>query len=136
MQPPKYPADAIAAGLAGFVELQIAVSPNGTPDHIAIVRSTPAGVFDRAVLDAARHWRFAPALVDGEAVASDVRVPVKFELDPPDLDPDPASASASASAIAAMDTDTEAARTPHTVARSERVASCTQAECARRGALQ
>lgn len=55
MQPPKYPADAIAAGLAGFVELQIAVSPNGTPDHIAIVRSTPAGVFDRAVLDAARH---------------------------------------------------------------------------------
>ncbi|ACD60616.1 TonB-like protein [Xanthomonas oryzae pv. oryzae PXO99A] len=70
--------------------------------------------------------------MDGEAVASDVRVPVKFELDPPDLDPDPASASA----IAAMDTDTDAARTPHTVARSERVASCTQAECARRGALQ
>ncbi|AEQ97693.1 TonB family protein [Xanthomonas oryzae] len=130
MQPPKYPADAIAAGLAGFVELQIAVSPNGTPDHIAIVRSTPAGVFDRAVLDAARYWRFAPALVDGEAVASDVRVPVKFELDPPDPDP------TSASAIAAVDTDTDAARTPHTVARSERVASCTQAECARRGALQ
>ncbi|MGV7204441.1 TonB family protein [Xanthomonas citri] len=126
MQPPRYPPDAVAAGLAGFVELQIAVSPTGTPDHIAIVRSTPAGVFDQTVLDAARHWRFTPALEDGKAVASEVRVPVKFELDPPDA----------ASAIADIHSGTEAAASPHAADRPERVASCAPAGCASRGALQ
>ncbi|UXA47847.1 TonB family protein [Xanthomonas prunicola] len=123
MQPPKYPPDAVAAGLAGFVELQIAVSPTGMPEHIAIVRSTPAGVFDQSVLDTARHWRFTPALENGKAVASEVRVPVRFELDPPDVAPAPAD----------MDADTDAAGMQRTAAQSERVASCVSAGCAPRG---
>ncbi|OOW83824.1 energy transducer TonB [Xanthomonas axonopodis pv. clitoriae] len=126
MQPPRYPPDAVAAGLAGFVELQIAVSPTGTPEHIAIVRSTPAGVFDQTVLDAARHWRFTAALEDGKAVASEVRVPVKFELDPPDTAP----------AVADIHPGTEAAARPHAADRSERVARCAPAGCASRGGLQ
>ncbi|HHZ54044.1 TonB family protein [Xanthomonas vasicola] len=126
MQPPKYPPDAVAAGLAGFVELQIAVSPTGTPDHIAIVRSTPAGVFDQTVLDAARRWRFTPALEDGRAVASELRVPVRFELDPPDT----------ASAITTLSADADAAGLQRTAAQSERVARCASAKCAPRGMLQ
>ncbi|PPV09048.1 TonB-like protein [Xanthomonas bromi] len=126
MQPPRYPPDAFAAGVAGFVELQIAVSPTGTPDHIAIVRSTPAGVFDQTVLDAARHWRFPPALEDGKAVASEVRVPVKFELDSPDTAP----------ATAELDMDIGAAGTSPTAAATERAAGCATAECATRGTLQ
>ncbi|ATS64328.1 MULTISPECIES: TonB family protein [Xanthomonas] len=128
MQPPGYPPDAVAAGLAGFVELQIAVSPTGTPEHIAIVRSTPAGVFDQTVLDAARHWRFTPTLEDGKAVASEVRVPVRFELDPPET----------ASAVADIHSGTEATARPRPRAadRSEPVASCAPAGCASRGGLQ
>lgn len=124
MPPPKYPPDAIAAGIAGFVELQIAVSSDGTPEHIAIVRSTPTGVFDQTVLDAARNWRFRPALVDGKAVASEVRMPVKFELDPPGPAPE----------VAGLDAD--ASGTPQTAAQSERVASCATAGCAKHGAMQ
>ncbi|MBO9748365.1 TonB family protein [Xanthomonas phaseoli pv. dieffenbachiae] len=128
MQPPGYPPDAVAAGLAGFVELQIAVSPTGTPEHIAIMRSTPAGVFDQTVLDAARHWRFTPTLEDGKAVASEVRVPVRFELDPPET----------ASAVADIHSGTEATARPRPRAadRSEPVASCAPAGCASRGGLQ
>ncbi|WP_096035639.1 TonB family protein, partial [Xanthomonas citri] len=130
MQPPGYPPDAVAAGLAGFVELQIAVSPTGTPEHIAIVRSTPAGVFDQTVLDAARHWRFTPTLEDGKAVASEVRVPVRFELDPPET----------ASAVADIHSGTEATARPRprprAADRSEPVASCAPAGCASRGGLQ
>ncbi|KIJ00630.1 TonB family protein [Xanthomonas phaseoli pv. phaseoli] len=126
MQPPRYPPDAVAAGLAGFVELQIAVSATGAPEHIAIVRSTPTGVFDQTVLDAARHWRFTPALEDGTAVASEVRVPVKFELDPPDT----------ASSLADIHSGPETTASPHAADQSERVASCAPAGCALRGALQ
>ncbi|AMV05777.1 TonB family protein [Xanthomonas citri] len=126
MQPPGYPPDAVAAGLAGFVELQIAVSPTGTPEHIAIVRSTPAGVFDQTVLDAARHWRFTPTLEDGNAVASEVRVPVRFELDPPET----------ASAVADIHSGTEATARPNAADRSEPVASCAPAGCVSRGGLQ
>ncbi|XUP36500.1 TonB family protein (plasmid) [Xanthomonas axonopodis pv. vasculorum] len=126
MQPPRYPPDAVAAGLAGFVELQIAVSSTGAPEHFAIVRSTPAGVFDQAVLEAARHWRFTPALEEGKAVASEVRVPVKFELDPPDT----------ASAVADLHSVTEATGRPHAVDQFKGIASCAPAGCASRGALR
>ncbi|QOY22856.1 TonB family protein [Xanthomonas citri] len=126
MQPPGYPPDAVAAGLAGFVELQIAVSPTGTPEHIAIMRSTPAGVFDQTVLDAARHWRFTPTLEDGNAVASEVRVPVRFELDPPET----------ASAVADIHSGTEATARPNAADRSEPVVSCAPAGCVSRGGLQ
>ncbi|APO94946.1 TonB family protein [Xanthomonas vesicatoria] len=81
MRPPRYPAEALAANLAGLVELQIDVSASGAPDHVVIVHSRPAGVFDQAVLEAARHWHFKPAIADGKPVASRVRVPVRFELD-------------------------------------------------------
>ncbi|WP_134980147.1 energy transducer TonB, partial [Xanthomonas axonopodis] len=126
LQPPRYPPDAVAAGLAGFVELQIAVSSTGAPEHFAIVRSTPAGVFDQAVLEAARHWRFTPALEEGKAVASEVRVPVKFELDPPDT----------ASAVADLHSVTEATGRPHAVDQFKGIASCAPAGCASRGALR
>ncbi|NJC38902.1 TonB family protein [Xanthomonas arboricola] len=84
MQPPRYPAAAVDKGIEGFVELQIQVSPGGIPEHIAVVQSSPAGVFDRAVLEAARQWRLTPASAHGRAIASTVRVPVKFELDAPE----------------------------------------------------
>jgi|GEM_PF-3630452 len=124
LPPPEYPPYAIAADIAGFVELQIAVSADGTPDHIAIVRSMPAGVFDQAVLDAARNWRFMPALMDGKAVASNVRVPVTFELDP------------AKPATEGDGSDADASGTRQTAAQSERVASCATAGCAKRGVLQ
>ncbi len=112
MQPPRYPAAAFDKGIEGFVELQIQVSPGGVPQHIAVVQSSPAGVFDQAVLEAARQWRLAPASAHGRAIASTVRVPVMFELDAPE--PTTADADATRSQAPA----------------SSRLAGCASAGCA------
>ncbi|UUE97333.1 TonB family protein [Xanthomonas hortorum pv. pelargonii] len=122
MRPPKYPAPAFDGGIEGFVELQMEVDPGGVPQHIAVVRSTPAGVFDQAVLDAARQWRLKPAYAQGKAIASNVRVPVKFELDAPEQTTKTANASASAARSDAPP--------------SERLAGCAWPGCAMREALR
>lgn len=114
MQPPRYPAAAVDGGIEGFVELQIEVDPDGVPQHIAVVQSTPAGVFDQAVLEAARQWRLKPASAHGKAIASKVRVPVKFELDAPE------QTSAAADAGAAR------SEAPTSI----RLAGCASAGCA------
>jgi TonB family protein len=76
---PVYPVQARKAGISGKVVLQIDVAPNGQPANVEVASAEPAGVFDQAALDAARGWRFAPKLEEGQAVAYRVRVPVKFE---------------------------------------------------------
>ncbi|MFC7519562.1 TonB family protein [Xanthomonas populi] len=101
MRPPKYPVAAFDAGIEGFVELHFDVDPSGVPQHIAVVQSKPAGVFDQAVLDAARQWRLKPAYAHGKAIASTVRVPVKFELDTPEQPSKAADANAGYSASSA-----------------------------------
>ncbi|NIJ75456.1 TonB family protein [Xanthomonas campestris] len=114
MQPPRYPAAAFDGGIEGFVELQIEVNPGGVPQHIAVVRSAPAGVFDQAVLEAARQWRLKPAYAHGRAIASKVRVPVKFALDAPEQTSTVADAGAALSDPAA----------------SSRLAGCASVGCA------
>ncbi|CAD7722975.1 hypothetical protein LMG31886_10240 [Xanthomonas hydrangeae] len=122
MQPPQYPAPALDGGIEGFVELQIEVDSGGVPQHIAVVRSTPAGVFDQAVLDAARQWRLKPAYAQGKAIASNVRVPVKFELDAPEQTTGTSNTSASAARSDAPP--------------SERPAGCALPGCAMQEALR
>ncbi|PPU22577.1 TonB family protein [Xanthomonas arboricola] len=112
MQPPRYPAAAFDGGIEGFVELQIDIDPGGVPQHIDIVQSRPAGVFDQAVLEAARQWRLKPAYVHGKPIASTVRVPVKFEMDAPEQ----------------TSTDAGAARSEAPA--SNRLAGCASAGCA------
>lgn len=112
MQPPRYPAAAFDGGIEGFVELQIDIDPGGVPQHIDVVQSTPAGVFDQAVLEAARQWRLKPAYVHGKPIASTVRVPVKFEMDAPEQ----------------TSTDAGAARSKAPA--SNRLAGCASAGCA------
>ncbi len=84
LTPPRYPKDAMDAGLEGSVELKIRMDASGIPQQIVILRSQPAGVFDAAVLAAARQWRLVPDKVHGRPVPTTVRVPVQFALDPPD----------------------------------------------------
>jgi len=76
--PPAYPAAAKKQGISGNVVLLVDVDAQGKPTHVAIERSSPAGVFDAAALDAVRQWRFEPALRQGQPVAGRVRVPLDF----------------------------------------------------------
>ena len=65
---PDYPRDAFIAGVQGFVRLQFVITSTGFVRAPVVVEAEPPGVFERAALEAARQFRYAPATLDGEAV--------------------------------------------------------------------
>jgi TonB family protein len=67
------------------------VAADGSVSNVIVERAEPAGVFDASALVAVRKWKFTPAMKNGKAVASRVRVPVEFR---PDGDPDAAKGAA------------------------------------------
>jgi TonB family protein len=76
---PAYPKDALAQNVSGKVVLEIDVDAKGNPVAVTVVESEPAGVFDQASIEAARKWKFQPAVENGQPVAGRIRVPVRFE---------------------------------------------------------
>jgi TonB family protein len=91
MSPPAYPKDAVDQKLGGKVILIVDVAADGSVSNVIVERAEPAGVFDASALVAVRKWKFTPAMKNGKAVASRVRVPVEFR---PDGDPDAAKGAA------------------------------------------
>jgi TonB family protein len=79
LAPPRYPAEALRQGQGGKVVLLVDVDAQGRPTNVQVETSEPKGVFDAAVLESARAWRFQPKIEHGKAVAGRVRVPVAFE---------------------------------------------------------
>jgi TonB family protein len=62
---PQYPADAVAAGIQGVVELEVVVGTDGKVIHARIAKSLDDKLgLDREALAAAGEWVFRPA-VDG-----------------------------------------------------------------------
>ena len=81
MNPPRYPPAALRAGITGQVVLHVSVDAEGLVTDVAVHRSSRNRDLDRAAIQAARTWRFNPAVVDGRPVAGRVQVPVDFDLD-------------------------------------------------------
>ncbi len=77
---PEYPQDALQHQISGSVIVAFTVDTNGTTRDASVVESTPAGVFDRAALNAVHHWRYAPAIFNGAPIAVPTRALVRFEL--------------------------------------------------------
>src|SRR5580693_8665120 len=77
--PPDYPSAALLQHLAGSVTLEFTVDTHGETRDIHVVEATPPGVFDQAAINAVKHWRYAPMLVDGAAVEVPVRARMRFE---------------------------------------------------------
>lgn len=78
---PDYPAAARRAREQGTVVLEVEVGPDGQPDEVSVARHSGSRELDRAALQAVRDWSFEPAIHNGKAVASSVRVPVDFRLE-------------------------------------------------------
>lgn len=79
--PPPYPVAAIRLGQQGTVLLRIRVDAEGTPVAVSIEKSSGSRVLDHAARQQVlRHWRFVPAIVDGQAIAADGLVPIDFSL--------------------------------------------------------
>jgi TonB family protein len=78
-----YPPEAEAARIEGAVELLITIGADGTVTDAEV--ATPAGHgFDEAAVEAARRFRFTPALVNGQAIPSRIRYRYVFELREPE----------------------------------------------------
>jgi TonB family protein len=77
---PEYPQDALNHQISGSVVLAFTVDPGGATRDITVVESTPRGTFDRAAINAVRHWRYAPTIFNGAPIAVPTRALVRFEL--------------------------------------------------------
>ena len=78
-RPPVYPEEAAANDQHGTVVVLIHVSPAGTAAGVDLVRSSGYVLLDRSASEAVRHWRFLPAVKDGQPVASDMTMGFIFD---------------------------------------------------------
>lgn len=73
---PRYPEDARLAGIRGSVLTELVIDPEGNVVDARVLRSVP--MLDQAALDAVRTWKFAPTLVNGQAVPVRMTTTVNF----------------------------------------------------------
>ncbi|MDN8644803.1 energy transducer TonB [Stenotrophomonas indicatrix] len=80
---PNYPAAALRSGVQGSVVASLNVDMRGNVTDAAIVSRSGerSRDLDRAVLNTVQGWKFEPAMHQGRAVASVVRVPVDFRTE-------------------------------------------------------
>ena len=75
---PVYPAVARAVKQQGDVVVRMVIDPQGVPTSVTVEQG-PA-LLRTAAEQAARQWRFTPALVNGQAVSASFLLTLKFRL--------------------------------------------------------
>lgn len=78
---PFYPMDARRRGITGQVTLRLYVDAEGGVREVQVQAADPAGVFEEKALEAARRWRFEPAMFKGAPVGVWMTLPVRFALE-------------------------------------------------------
>jgi protein TonB len=78
---PVYPRAARAAAIAGWVDLEFTVTPDGAVADVRVTGSEPADTFDVAAVEALSKWRFEPMRREGSAVEQRARLRMRFNLD-------------------------------------------------------
>jgi TonB family protein len=73
---PAYPAEALLGHVQGLVVVDVVIDKRGTVKDRRIVGSIPT--LDKAALDAVRHWRFEPTLVNGQPTEVVRLLPLAF----------------------------------------------------------
>lgn len=81
---PEYPDLAKREGWEGTVLLRVRVNGDGMPETIEIKQSSGFDVLDRAAHQTVRDWRFQPARLGEQKIASWVQVPIVFRLTDPE----------------------------------------------------
>lgn len=78
---PRYPRDALLAGIEGTVLLQVLVDTDGRPLEVSIHRGSGHRQLDLAARQhVLRRWTFRPAMKDGRPVQAIGLVPIEFSL--------------------------------------------------------
>ncbi|MGL4899179.1 MAG: energy transducer TonB [Shewanella sp.] len=78
--PPHYPREAKRKGLQGVVLIEVWLDPQGQQIKRIIAKSSGYEVLDHAALDALKEWQFNGHSINGQRMASRLKVPVRFEL--------------------------------------------------------
>jgi len=76
---PDYPDVARQAGVEGTVTMRVEIGTDGTVQDIEPISGPP--LLERAAEEAVAQWRYAPTMVDGNAVNVVTTVSVEFHLD-------------------------------------------------------
>ena len=69
----------VARLLGGTVVVLAEVDAQGNPVDVRVVERSGERDLDRAAVNAVRQWRFEPAMRNGKAIATSVKVPVDFK---------------------------------------------------------
>jgi protein TonB len=77
---PHYPPDAFHSRIEGWVEIDYTVDESGATRDLAVVSSSPEGVFDTAALEAVASWRYLPRVVNGRSVPERASVTLRFSV--------------------------------------------------------
>jgi TonB family protein len=77
---PEYPDRALSDRISGSVTIQYVVDKRGRTQDVKVIESNPKGVFDQAAADAILHWRYRPAVYNGQPIEVPVRTLIRFEL--------------------------------------------------------
>jgi TonB family protein len=75
---PVYPLEAERQGIEGAVRIHQVIGPDGTVQSVKLLSGPPPLV--PAALDAARYWRYLPALLNGKPIATEQDVEIDFRL--------------------------------------------------------
>lgn len=81
MPDPDYPPLSRERGEQGVVMLQLAVDASGRLGEVNVLRSSGFARLDKAARAAVQRWRFQPAIENGQPVAAQLTLPVRFALD-------------------------------------------------------
>jgi periplasmic protein TonB len=75
---PSYPPIARTARVEGTVILEADITESGTLENVKVIEGHP--MLAAAAVDAVKHWRYAPAKLNGRPTRSSVTVTVHFRL--------------------------------------------------------
>lgn len=76
---PEYSSEARKHKIGGVVTLRVVVTSEGKVTDIRVLAGRGYGLDEKAV-DAARHWRFEPATIDGRPVSVEMALEMMFRL--------------------------------------------------------
>jgi protein TonB len=75
-----YPGEALRKNIEGWVELSFVVTTEGKITKIAVLNSSPAGIFDAAAAKALSRARYKPMLQDGKPLMVASKLRIAFRL--------------------------------------------------------
>ncbi len=77
---PHYPPAAFRSRIEGWVEIDYTVDESGATRDLAVVASSPEGVFDAAAMEAVASWRYRPRVLNGRPVRERASVTLRFNV--------------------------------------------------------